>query len=467
MNDEINAGSPLEFTEQKSSATYQTSSPSGSETLQPPVSGLHSFLYLVNFFTLTWLATGVGTILYQLINKYVEDPLKSSYGSYGEAFFQSALKYGIATIIIAGPIYFILVYLITKFLHEGKISPASKVRSWITYIILFIVSAVVIGDLIALVFQWLGGGLLLRSFLKSGVVIFISGFIFAYHFWDMRNIASVMRGTLNKIFYLSAIFLTIVTLVAGFLNMKSPSATRELNEDKQTLSAIKTARNSVEQYYSLNNVLPQTLVEAEKGRSNIPEGKITYTRGSGMSYELCADFKRASGNEEDTDYYGSNYKNDEWKHPKGSYCFPLTVTSKPQSTRTNVQQNTMPTATPPTASLNMNETSSDPGKVKELRALIDASHVAVMKCVGDGGSIQTGSSNTYICSKENGLKWPDMGLLCGDTASVKHQWLVSFAGSWSYTVGCPMIPECSGNNNIVCTKEGCISPSGRCTGSSL
>lgn len=464
MNEEINPGSPLQFTEQKDVSTYQTGHSSESAVVQAPVHGLHSFLYLVNFFTLAWLATGVGTILYQLVNKYVDDPLGSSaYGYYnGAAFTQFALKYGIATIIIAGPIYFSIVYVITKFLREGKISSISKVRSWITYIILFIVSAVVIGDLIMLVYQWLGGGLLLKSFLKSLIVLFISGFIFTYYFWDMRNTHGTIRNTTNKIFYLFAIFLTGVTLIFGFMNMKSPAATRELNEDKQTLSAIKNARSSIESYYSLNNVLPQTLAEANKGRSNVPESKVTYTP-NGISYELCADFKRASDDQEDADYYGAGYRNDEWKHTKGNHCFPLTVTIKPQSTRTNAQQNVIPTATPPTAPLNMNTTSSDPAKVKELRALIDASHTAVMQCINDGGSILTGTSNTYLCSKENGLQWPDMGLLCGDTASVKHQWLVSHAGSWSYTLGCPPIPECSGTSNVVCTKEGCLSPSGRCS----
>ena len=213
-------------------------------------------------------------------------------------FSQFALKYGIANIMIAGPVYFAVVYLIAKYLAEGKISPASKVRSWITYIILFLVSAIVMGDLITLIFQWLGGALATRSVLRSLVVLFISGLIFAYYLWDMRTLpGSFLRKKVNWIFFVTAVIVTVGTLISAFMIIVSPTDTRNAKEDSQTVQALQSAKYGIESYYSSNGVLPKKLDETKTlgyGMNVKALDSLAYSTTGTTTYKLCADFKQDS-----------------------------------------------------------------------------------------------------------------------------------------------------------------------------
>jgi uncharacterized membrane protein len=64
---------------------------------------------------------------------------------------------------------------------------ASKIRKWLTYLTLFIAAGIIIGDLIALVFNLLAGDLTLRFLLKVLVVGGISGTIFGYYLSELRK----------------------------------------------------------------------------------------------------------------------------------------------------------------------------------------------------------------------------------------------------------------------------------------
>ena len=69
-------------------------------------------------------------------------------------------------------------------------SPAkrlSAVRRWLTYVTLFLAATVLIGDLITLVYNLLGGELSLRFVLKVLVVGTIAGAIFGYYLRDLRR----------------------------------------------------------------------------------------------------------------------------------------------------------------------------------------------------------------------------------------------------------------------------------------
>jgi hypothetical protein len=63
----------------------------------------------------------------------------------------------------------------------------SAVRRWLTYITLFLAAGIVIGDLIAAVYNVLGGELTLRFALKVLVVGAIAGTVFAYYLVDLRH----------------------------------------------------------------------------------------------------------------------------------------------------------------------------------------------------------------------------------------------------------------------------------------
>jgi hypothetical protein len=63
---------------------------------------------------------------------------------------------------------------------------ASKVRRQLTYLTLFIAAAFIIGDLIALLDDLLGGELTLRFVLKVVTVAVIAAGLFLYYLRDLR-----------------------------------------------------------------------------------------------------------------------------------------------------------------------------------------------------------------------------------------------------------------------------------------
>lgn len=280
------------------------------------------FLYLVTFLSLAFVSFGEGSILFGFIDKFVTDMEGGAY----PAFNQEVVKFGIAALIIAGPIYFIISRIITKRINEERISLESVVRKWLTYIVLFFASAIVIGDLITLVINFLGGDFSASFLLKVLVILLIAGGIFSYYFWDMRR-TEVFSGV-NKKSMIACISVVATTFIAGFFIIDSPTVSRQKNIDQQVVNSLQSIDNSVQSYFSEAGNLPQKLEDLQStkfsiGTQNIKD--ITYKIEDADSYQLCADFMRSSL--DDNNLASDPYIND-WKHAGGNFCFTRTALKK-------------------------------------------------------------------------------------------------------------------------------------------
>lgn len=277
------------------------------------------FLYLLMFLGLAFTAFGSGSVLYGYIDKFVTDKELNLYIAFNQGF----VKFGISAILIAGPIFFGLARLITKRINKGIINLDSKIRKWLTYIVLFIASAILVGDLIALVVNFLSGDIASSFLLKVLVILVIAGAIFGYYFWDMRRSKSVSK--LNAIVGYGSVAFACVVFLAGFFIIDSPSVARRKNIDSQKISSIQTADSSIQEYYSQTGKLPQNLDDLSRTKFSInPKAlaEIQYRPGNGPAYELCADFLMPS---DPLQSYGEGDPNLIWKHEAGIYCFQRTA----------------------------------------------------------------------------------------------------------------------------------------------
>ena len=280
------------------------------------------FLYLVTFLSLAFVSIGEGSILFGFIDKFVSDFELRSYPS----FNQGSVKFGIASLIIAGPIFFIASNIITKRINDEKIALESVVRKWLTYVVLFFASATIIGDLITLVVNFLSGDYTASFLLKVFVILLIAGGIFGYYFWDMRRIEK--KSKINKIAMFACVGVVCVTFIAGFFIIDSPKISREKNIDQQVINDMQSVDNSIQSYFSEINNLPQKLEDLQStkfsfGVQNVKE--ITYKIKELNSYELCSNFMRSNLN--DATLQNGPYQND-WKHDAGSFCFTRIVLKK-------------------------------------------------------------------------------------------------------------------------------------------
>jgi Domain of unknown function (DUF5671) len=146
------------------------------------LSAREAFLYLVLFTTLYLSAYHLGELLFELINRSFNDVAMP---------FQNGrienIRWSVATIIIAFPIFLLLSAKIGRELRQQPIKRQSAVRRWLTYLTLFVAAVVLIIDLITLVDNLLGGEITARFVLKVLVAGIIAGVIFGYYLLDLRR----------------------------------------------------------------------------------------------------------------------------------------------------------------------------------------------------------------------------------------------------------------------------------------
>lgn len=151
---------------------------------RPYLSAREAFLYLVLFLTLYISAVSFGTLLFQFINRAFPDIVQGIYPYDGTA---ESIRWSTSSLVIAFPVFLYVTWLLQKAIARDPDKRGSKIRKWLTYITLFIAAGVIIGDLITLVFNLLGGEITTRFILKVIVVGGIAGTIFGYYLWDLRR----------------------------------------------------------------------------------------------------------------------------------------------------------------------------------------------------------------------------------------------------------------------------------------
>lgn len=152
----------------------------------PYLSARESFLYLLLFTTLYLSAFNLGQIAFQLINLGFPDAADPAYVA-SPARIREALRWGIASLIVAFPVFLYLSRLTAAEIRKDPAKRASKVRRWLTYLTLFLAASVVIGDLISLLYNLLSGELTIRFGLKVAAVAVIAGGCFTYYLRDIRT----------------------------------------------------------------------------------------------------------------------------------------------------------------------------------------------------------------------------------------------------------------------------------------
>lgn len=439
-------------------------------------SALHFFLYLISFLLLSSVSIGIGTILYQIINKIF--PETEILYSYFDSFTQQSVKFGLASVVIATPAYFAISFLITKYLFEGKILENSKVRKWVTYIILFIASSVILGDLISLVYEWLGGDMVSRFVLKFLVVLFIAGSVFGYYFWDMlkKNVQGV-KYLGNKIAGFSALGAILIIFVSSFFIVDSPSLTRDKKIDSSITNDMRDYTYSISSYYRKNKSLPEKLSDLDSSsylNNKNKDSNITYKKTGQYKYQLCANFKTSNlkENKSEGSYdYGYGYTDEKWKHDKGNKCFDQEISeADKRSSSSDLSYNRL---APPTSSsyaedddLMINDFSEEEMRVSQQGAIIASTKSYISSTVPNSiicrdkkGTINSGKGGDPLCTggdnSTSSLIWPRISN-CGTNAE-DTKWTV-FNGNndnWTITLNCTNMTSCNGPGNAICDKNGC------------
>jgi type II secretory pathway pseudopilin PulG len=289
-----------------------------------------AFLYLLSLFTLLLSSISVGMIIFQIINKYIFDALEPF-----NVYSQEPLKFAISALIIATPIFLFSMRQIQRSLFKGTLAKESPVRRWLSYFVLLVSAVVMIFWIIMTINDFLSGGLSLKVGLKTLTVLAIAAGIFSFYFYDIRRQELVNKKDKIVAAYGYIVLAVIaITFTASLFIVESPRETRNRKLDEATLSNFSTINSALNEYYSKNGKLPDTL-ETLKAEANYlvssnlidptTKEQYNYKITGDKEYELCATFKSAN---KDQQQLANEYFKESWSHDTGYQCLSQKITTE-------------------------------------------------------------------------------------------------------------------------------------------
>jgi len=148
---------------------------------RPSLSAREAFLYLLQFTTLYLVTFNFGSLLFQFVNRAFPDPVDPP----GDMAFRYAVRWAVSMLVVAFPVFLFISRHTSRMLLD-KAKRGSAVRRWLTYLTLFAAACVLIGDVVSLIYNVLGGELTIRFTLKVLIVGAIAGTVFGYYLTDLR-----------------------------------------------------------------------------------------------------------------------------------------------------------------------------------------------------------------------------------------------------------------------------------------
>lgn len=285
---------------------------------------LDAFMNLLSLVTVGWTAISFGGVIFQIINKYFG---AGRYAYSYEGYYSGPLKFHIASLIIVTPAFLILMGLLHKNYKEKKLNSQSGIHRWLTYLMLFIAFCNILGGLIALIYKFLDGEFFSAFILKSLTVLIIALGVFGYYWYDLKRQNYDSKSQISLISSIVVGILVLASVIGGFLLIGSPRQSRLYNFDQQRINDLSNLRWQIQDYYTTNKKLPDSLASAPQLQQvKDPETNAAYEYRvvSQKGFELCALFSLdASIDMNNRDYYKGS---EAWYyHKAGRQCYKLEV----------------------------------------------------------------------------------------------------------------------------------------------
>lgn len=305
--------------------------------MQPPLppdtsSARDAFFHLLTFAAFYTTAISLVVLFFQYINRLFPDAALESYNYYYANDF-SGIRWSLAAIIVAFPIFIYLSRFLQKDMARNPEKSTSGVRRWLTYLTLFVAAAALMGDVITLVFFLLEGELSIRFVLKVLAVLLVAGGSFTYYFVSLHMHPDDPRLTaFNRSFAGTATVIVLAAFVWGIVLAGGPATERDRKFDDRRIDDLRVintevrnivldrSKPEIELLRALPSSLPEVVELAQYQRPQIvdPETGVQYeymVKGD-TQFDLCTTFNFVR--DESFDVF--------WNHPAGYHCYSFDVT---------------------------------------------------------------------------------------------------------------------------------------------
>ena len=306
---------------------------------QPYLSPRDAFLYLLLFAALYLSAWHLGSLLFDLINHAFPDAADAAWMVDGR---MQSMRWSVASLVIAMPVFLFVARLLAR---EERANPArrlSAVRRWLTYLTLFVAATVLICDLIALVYNVLGGEITVRFLLKVLVVGVLAGTVFGFYLGDLRREEQVRTGEAEqpqsaparragpggRTLALAAVAVAAATVAVSVYLIGSPTTQREVRIDQRRVHELQQIGQLVELYAREHGTLPTDLatLAGQPGQRMATADPASgqayrYEPVGERQYRLCATFSTDTAQPQAPIGRAPSADAAAWNHPAGPHCF--------------------------------------------------------------------------------------------------------------------------------------------------
>lgn len=286
------------------------------------------FLHLFAIVALYWSAISFITLCWQYINYFFPNILNQRY----YADFIGPIRFSVASLIIIFPLFILASWYLNKVYRKEVAVRESKVRKWLIYLTLFIASLIIIGDLVTVIYNFLGGDITVRFVLKSLSVLVVAGVVFGYYLDDVRRSEPSSSA---KLYAIGTGILILILVIGAFFIVGSPKSARLVQLDQQRIGDLQNIQYQVVNYWQRKEGLPQSLsalYDSISGYSipNDPETNRPYEYNikdaSLLKFELCANFslqgsQSGPGLKAVPAYPQNGEFSQNWEHGQGRTCF--------------------------------------------------------------------------------------------------------------------------------------------------
>ncbi|MES2408719.1 MAG: DUF5671 domain-containing protein [Patescibacteria group bacterium] len=278
--------------------------------------GIFATLYISAISFLVFLFSVINNVFPQVLDYYPDT---------------SAIRFSISTLIVVFPLFIWLSRVYRNFITENIEFKEGKLRKWIIYFTLALTGATIAGDAIVLINSFLAGLDFTTGFLLKVLSVFVvAGAIFTYCLKDLKGYFNE-NPKRSKVWATTVSIIVLLSIIIGFVMIGSPKHQRDVNFDSQRVNDLSNLQYQVVNYYQQKGVLPGVLSDMVDPLSGnmIPLDPETlkgyeYRTTGKLSFEVCADFKTVSDNNQVKAVYAMN-GDESWQHGAERTCFARNI----------------------------------------------------------------------------------------------------------------------------------------------
>lgn len=297
-----------------------------------------SFMYLMSFASLYAVVGSVIGIYYTFLDYLYPDP---AWGHANLDAMRDGVRVAIAWIVVAFPLFLALSLVLERVVRQAPESRKQPVARWLTYLTMFLAVAVMVGDLVTLLYYFLDGSVTTRLVLKVVVLLVIAQVILSYYYLAPRGVAQGQSMALRRLLEGTGLLVVAGAIALGFAFAGSPLTARQYRMDERRVADLRAIHRTIQEMATktdknTNTVqvigpLPKNLHEVAEYKATRAGGRrldlvdpqtgedYAYTVTGDKTYELCATFELAR--ERTQDLF--------WNHAAGKHCFKFNAQSPP------------------------------------------------------------------------------------------------------------------------------------------